>query len=1070
MHPLLARQLKRLGLDDRRPPASDSLWADLLKRVDQSYMEADQGHALLERSLALSSKEMQDLYAQLKNTSDAQLAQERNKLQAVIQALGKGLCVVDPQWKIQMVNHQAELMFGKEAHALVGCPVYQIISPGPEEYRQECLIADASVPPLVSGQPYGTDDGLLMTANGDLLPINLAVTPMTVDGKVVGAVLLFQDVTHQKQIEQEQQQTEWLLRRIQIGLSELAQNPQVYSGDLSQAFRAITRMAAACLRAERVSIWLFTQDRSTIQCVDLFQSSAQEHSQGLVLTATDYPRYFKELNYERIVVADDAQEDLRTAEFTKDYLIPLGITSMLDVPIRSGGQMVGVICHEHCGPRRQWMMEEQHFATAVANTVTLAIEAADRRKAEQALRTSEGRLATTVKGTNIGIWDWDLTTNDVYLSPEWKRQLGYEDHELVSSFEEWRRLLHPEDQDRAWGAIENFLLARPTQFELEHRLSHKDGSYRWILARGTAVRNEADVPTRIVGINIDVTDRREGEEALRHAKEAAEAASQAKSQFLANMSHEIRTPMNGVLGMAELLLQCPLGEKERHLTESIHRSGTALLAIINDILDFSKVEAGKLRLETIPFEVRRTIQETVDLSAPDARKKQLKLSVQINEEVPAFLLGDPTRLRQIIVNLVGNAVKFTERGFIEVSVTRESLKGEECGLMVTVRDTGIGMSPEVEAHIFDPFSQADGSTTRRYGGTGLGLAIVKQLVTLMGGQINHQSRLGEGSTFRFTAYFKQVHAADRPWPSDSSAADRDPTPLDQRLTGPNEVRVLLVEDNSVNREVACGMLAKFNCRIDIAENGREAVAAATAGEYALVLMDCQMPEMDGLTATKLIREYEAQPHAKGKAAHRVPIIALTAHAMQGDRELCLASGMDDYLAKPYTLAQLERILTRWIPVRPAVAVDSKAGSSRIGSEQQTAPPERSTCYERNDERTILDQAALAAIRALQRQGQPDLFSRVLSQYVDTSRQIVQQIRQAVLSRDAAALRMAAHRLKSSSAQLGAAAVAVDCRELELMGARQELGSAEAVLSELERHFTDACTAIQEELAKVRSAA
>ncbi|MBH0199661.1 MAG: PAS domain S-box protein [Nitrospira sp.] len=1070
MHPLLARQLKRLGLNSEQPPAVASLWTDLLKRVDQSYVEADQGHALLERSLALSSAEMQDLYGQLKRTSDAQLAQERNKLQAVIQALGKGLCVVDPQWKIQMVNHQAELMFGKEAHALVGHPVYQIISPGPEECRDECLIADASVPPLVSGQPYGTNDGLLMTANGHLLPISLVVTPMMLDGKVVGAVLLFQDITQQKQVQQEQHQTEWLLRRIQIGLSELAQNPQIYGGDLTEGFRAITRMAAACLRAERVSIWLFTQDRSAIQCVDLFQLSLQEHSHGLALAAIDYPRYFQELNAERIVAADDAQRDLRTAELSKNYLAPLDITSLLDVPIRSGGRMVGVLCHEHCGPQRHWMLEEQHFATAVANTVTLALEAADRRKAEQALRTSEGRLATTVKGTNIGIWDWDLTSNGVYLSPEWKRQLGYEDHELVNSFEEWRRLLHPEDQDRAWGAIENFLLTRPTQFELEHRLRHKDGSYRWILARGTAVRSEADVPTRIVGINIDVTDRRESEEALRHAKEAAEAATQAKSQFLANMSHEIRTPMNGVLGLAELLLQCTLGEKERRLTESIHRSGTALLAIINDILDFSKIEAGKLRLETIPFEVRRTIQETVDLSGPDAQKKQLKLSLHIDDGVPDFLLGDPMRLRQILVNLVGNAVKFTEHGFIEVSVTLESLKEEECGLMVTVRDTGIGLSPEVETHIFDAFSQADSSTTRRYGGTGLGLAIVKQLVTLMGGQIDHQSRLGEGSTFRFTAYFKQVHAADRPWSSDSSATDRESTPFDPLPIGSTQVRILLVEDNPVNREVACGMLAKFNCRIDIAENGREAVVSAAAAQYALVLMDCQMPEMDGLTATKLIREHEAQHHEKGKAAHRVPIIALTAHAMQGDRELCLTSGMDDYLPKPYTLSQLEYILARWIPIRPTVAVDGSPGASHTGSEQQEASSQIRTCDVQINEGTTLDQSALAAIRALQRPGQPDLFARVLSQYVDTSRQIVEQIRRAVFSRDAAELRMAAHRLKSSSAQLGASAVAVDCRELELMGARQELGRAEDVLNKLERHHAASCTAIQEELAKVRSAA
>ncbi|HEU5092272.1 MAG TPA: ATP-binding protein, partial [Nitrospira sp.] len=359
----------------------------------------------------------------------------------------------------------------------------------------------------------------------------------------------------------------------------------------------------------------------------------------------------------------------------------------------------------------------------------MAIEAADRRKAEQALRTSEGRLTMTVQNTSIGIWDWDISSNDVYLSPEWKRQLGYEDHELDNTFQEWEGRLHPEDHDRALGAIKAYLGRRESQFELEHRLRHKNGSYRWILSRGTLITNEGELSTRMIGIHIDVTDRKTAEEMLRQAKEAAEAANRAKSQFLANMSHEIRTPMNGVLGMAELLLRCSLSDREYHLAESIHRSGTVLLAIINDILDFSKIEAGKLQLETIPFEVQRTIQEAVDLSGPAAQKKQLKLSWQIDQNIPVYLLGDPTRLKQIVVNLVENAIKFTEQGLIEVSVMLESEQEEQYGLSVTVRDTGIGISSEVQAHIFDAFCQADGSTTRKYGGTGLGLAIVKQLVT-----------------------------------------------------------------------------------------------------------------------------------------------------------------------------------------------------------------------------------------------------------------------------------------------------------------------------------------------------
>ncbi|MBX3349580.1 MAG: PAS domain S-box protein [Nitrospira sp.] len=1098
MHPLLARQLKRLGLDEGHPP-SPVVWEELLKRIDRSYLEADQGHALLERSLALSSSEMQELYAQLKQNSETQLEQERNTLQTVLQSLGDGLCVVDAEWKIQMVNPQAELLFGETSHTLMGRSVYRMISPGPEEYRSECLITDSTFPSLASGEPYRTDDGVLLTRNGELVPIALVVSPLLLTGKAIGAVLVLRDISHQKRVEQERQQTEGLLRRIKTGLSELAESPEIYNGNLEQAFQTITRVAAVFLCVERVSIWFFTENRSTLQCAKLYQFTTQEYSQGTVLAATTYPRYFRELETEQPVVADDAQHDLKTAEFTASYLAPLGITSMLDVPIRSGGQMVGVICYEHIGPIRCWTLEEQHFAVSVANTLTLALEAADRKKVEQALRTSEGRLTMTVQSTNIGIWDWDLSSNDVYLSPEWKRQLGYEDHEFANSFQEWECRVHPDDHERALGAIEAYLNGRVGALENEHRLRHKDGSYRWILARGTIIRNEGALSSRMVGIHIDVTDRKAAEEVLHQAKDAAEAASRAKSQFLANMSHEIRTPMNGVLGLAELLLRYPLNEKERQLTQSIHRSGSVLLAIINDILDFSKIEAGKLQLEAIPFEVRRTFEESLAVSSSTAEQKGLRLSCRIDPHIPSALIGDPTRLRQIIVNLVSNAVKFTEQGTVTVSAEWIGTREGQPGLSVSVADTGIGIPLEAQSNIFDAFSQADGSTTRKYGGTGLGLAIVKQLVTLMGGTIELQSRPGEGTCFRFTVYCTPAAMpTQRPPELFAVPAKRGDTVSDQRPLRTGEVRILLVEDNPVNREVACGMLEVLNCRIDTAENGREALEAIAKTDYALVFMDCQMPEMDGLTATKLIRAREAaeavsssefqvssprpvhpslQPetqHAKPDIPRRVPIVALTAHAMQGDREQCLSVGMDDHLSKPFTLVQLEHMLARWLPNW----LGSNAGQQAIssGSVGKETVGDLQEDHRRVSEPggpsagSIIDQTALAGIRALQRSGQPDIVVRVVTSYLDTSPDIVERIRSAARSQNATELRAAAHRLKSSSAQLGAMAVSADCRELEQMGERQDLTHVDEVIARLGQHYVAACDALRGEVSKGKAAA
>lgn len=736
--------------------------------------------------------------------------------------------------------------------------------------------------------------------------------------------------------------------------------------------------------------------------------------------------------------------------------------------------MVGVICHEHIGPIRQWTLEEQHFAVSVANTLALAIEAADRKRVEQALRTSEGRLTTTVQSTNIGIWDWDLATNEVYLSAEWKRQLGYDDHEVASSFEEWKSRLHPEDGDQTWSAMERYLLAQIDQFELEHRLRHKDGSYRWILTRGTSIKNAGELSARMVGINIDVTDRKLAEEALRQAKEAAESASLAKSQFLANMSHEIRTPMNGVLGLAELLLRSPLNERERHLTQTIHRSGSVLLSIINDILDFSKIEAGKLQLETIPFEVRRTIEEAVAVSSSTAEQKGVSLSCHIDPRIPPSLVGDPTRLRQIIVNLVSNAVKFTEQGTITVCVERIGEDEGRYGLSVSVTDTGIGIPLDAQAHIFDAFSQADGSTTRKYGGTGLGLAIVKQLVTLMGGTIEVQSRPGEGTCFRFTAY---CDISDMPVQrsAEERVVSREPgeTVSPQLPVNRDAVRILLVEDNPVNREVACGMLEALTCQIDTAENGREAVDAVAKRDYALVFMDCQMPEMDGMTATKLIRAREAeQAGLRGSGLNRrLPIVALTAHAMQGDREQCLSVGMDDYLTKPFTLSSLEQVISRWVPHWSRSEPGQQAPS--FGSVAKGIVGERHEEFRpvsdpvKQSAGTVIDQTALAGIRALQRPGQPDIVVRIVSSYLETSPDLVDRIRSAVRSRNAPDLRAAAHRLKSCSAQLGALAVSADCRELELMGERQNLTEADQMVGRLEQHYAAACGALRGEVTKGR---
>ena len=852
-------------------------------------------------------------------------------------------------------------------------------------------------------------------------------------------------------------------------------------------------------------------------------------------------------------------------------------------------------------------MDEALFLGGIARDIT------ERHQAEQALIISEERYQQATDAAGVGIVDWNIQSNELYIAPNLKAMLGYKDYEIQNVFDDCMRYIHPADLEPLMMSAEACLRGEAPFYEVEHRMLHRNGTIRWFIARGVVKRTIQGEPERLLGTETDITDlkwteetlrsnlqflstlldtipnpvfytdtegyymgcnrlfadeiiglpkedivgrsthelvamvprlagaydqwdsqavpapgvqvyehrvmcaddverdficskvafqnaandragflgvmwditeQKQAQEELRRAWKAAEAATRAKSQFLANMSHETRTPLNGIVGMATLLRDTTLDTEQHEYVETILSSSESLLAIINDILDFSRIEAGTLELEHASFGLRQCVGEALDLVAVEAAKKALDVRCEIAPEVPLHLVGDRVRVRQIVVNLLSNAVKFTEQGKVAISIgTKDAPQHDETDaiaspphhpptalLHIRVRDTGIGISQESLGRLFQSFSQVDTSHTRRYGGTGLGLAISKRLAEMMGGTIWVESEVDKGSTFHCTlrvavdevrasgGVAREVHGPEAPPGPGKQHANRVHQLTQAAVTNEQLVcflRILLAEDNIVNQKVALRLLERMGYTADVVSNGVAVLEALEREPYDVILMDMQMPEMDGMQATQRIRETlppERQPW----------IVAMTAHVIEGYREWCLESGMDDYVAKP---VQVEDLVSALREAR----LQSRLHGNTDGNETGDSAENSMGTVDTNGTgaagvetlATSLDYAVFQQFVAMIGGDDTMVLQAIIETFYQDTHDNLQAMQAAIEAGAPQQLHLAAHAMKASSAQVGALALSRLCWQLEEQSRENRLEGAAALVEQANAEYARVRTALEE---------
>ena len=916
---------------------------------------------------------------------DSRLKESEENLAITLDSIGDGVMATDSRGRVVRMNPVAERLSGWTLAEARDRPLVEIFRIVNAHTRQ--TVADPVGLVMESGQVVGlANHTVLLARDGQEHQIADSAAPIrNAAGEIVGVVLVFSDVTEKYRIQETLRTAEDRLR----------------------------------VFVENVNDVLFTLSPAGVfgyvspQWKSIFGHEVDE--------VVGHP-------FMPFVHPDDVA----------------GCRVFLQKVLNSGEWQSGIEYRVQCADGRYvWFSSSGSVVKdpidGTPTFVGIGRDITEKKRVDAAMKMDAQRWQFAIEGAGAGVWDWNIQTGGATLSKRWKEMLGFVESEIGNNASEWSSRVHPDDLPSAMKVIQDHMDGKTPTAVTEFRMLCKDGRYIHTLGRGMVVSRDADgKPLRLVGTQEDITERKQ-------AEEAAHAANRAKSEFLANMSHEIRTPMNGVIGMVDILQKTPLLPEQQRMLGVIAQSSMGLLQILNDILDFSKIEAGKLEVESIPTNVREAAEGAVHLMESIANAKAIELSAVVAPELPAWMLCDPVRLRQVLLNLLGNAVKFTRN--IQGQAARVLLRVEPCalaqgapGLRLSVQDNGIGMNPDVVAKLFQPFTQADESTSRKFGGTGLGLSISQHLVELMHGHITVQSTPGVGSEFVVELPLHPCepgHAQPQGHPQSGGHRQverRTGAPTAEQAAQTRRL-VLLAEDNETNLEVIQEQLRLLGYTCENAEDGVVALRMwkASPGRYALLLTDCHMPNMDGFELTAAIRD--AEP--KGS---RLPIIAITANAMQGEAQRCRERGMDDYLSKPLRMNELGSMLARWLPL-PAGASDAMADA---------VPPAPTSVS------SVWDATVLPRMVG----DNPAMHRRLLEKFLLSSAEQTGRINAAAAIEDTATAGSLAHALKSASRTVGALQLGELCEALEMAGKAGDAPACTALAQSLNASFAGAAKEIQ----------